>query len=214
MPASPTSPGKSTVRLFLASRSPRRREMLREAGIPHESAHPGIEDSHLNPGAVTPAQWVAALAYLKARAGAALVPAPRERTVVLGADTTCVHRGHIVGTPVDAADAERMLRRFERDVHEVLTGVALVGPDGDRRELFVDRAVVRVGELGDRIGEYVAGGQWRGKAGAYNLGERLDAGWPIEYEGDPTTIMGLPMSALLPRLARHGLVPSTSGEAA
>lgn len=212
-PAPSTNPGTEggPARLVLASRSPRRREMLREAGIAHLAAHPGVEDSHLEPGPVTPAQWVAALAYLKARAGAARAPSD---AFVLGADTTCVHRGRLVGTPLDAADAERMLRGFQRDEHEVLTGVALVGPSGERRELFVDRAVVRVGDLGAWIAAYVSGGEWRGKAGAYNLAERLAAGWPIEYEGDPTTIMGLPMIALLPRLARHGLGPSASGEAA
>ena len=51
-----------------------------------------------------------------------------------------------------------------------------------------------------RIDEYVATGEWSGKAGAYNLSERMAAGWPIEYDGDPTTIMGLPMRALLARL--------------
>jgi septum formation protein len=48
----------------------------------------------------------------------------------------------------------------------------------------------------DAIDEYVASGQWRGKAGGYNLEERLEAGWPIECEGDPTTVMGLPMRRL------------------
>jgi septum formation protein len=94
-----------------------------------------------------------------------------------------------------------IIRLLENGQHEVLTGVALVDPATGRRELFVDRARVRVGAIGgERIGEYIASGGWRGKAGGYNLAERIQEGWPIEYEGDPTTIMGLPMRILPARL--------------
>lgn len=82
--------------------------------------------------------------------------------------------------------------------------------------LFTDTARVRVGRIPiAEIESYVASGQWRGKAGAYNLAERLAAGWPIEYEGDPATIMGLPMRRLTRCLARKwGIHPRTSeGEA-
>ena len=86
----------------------------------------------------------------------------------------------------------------------MVTGVALlwVTPEGDRRrEILVDLARVTVGAIGpERIRAYIRSGQWRGKAGAYNLGERIEAGWPISYVGDPTTVMGLPMRALIARL--------------
>jgi septum formation protein len=83
----------------------------------------------------------------------------------------------------------------------VLTGVAMIRPDGTRT-MFVDRATVRVGELGeDRIREYIDSKEWNGKAGGYNLRDRLDAGWPITFSGDPTSIMGLPMGKLKGRLA-------------
>jgi septum formation protein len=69
--------------------------------------------------------------------------------------------------------------------------------------MFTDRATVRLGRIAPpEIDGYVASGQWRGKAGAYNLAERLEAGWPITYEGDPGTIMGLPMRRLAPLLRR------------
>jgi septum formation protein len=68
--------------------------------------------------------------------------------------------------------------------------------------VFVVGADVRVGDLGGhRIAPYLASGDWRGKAGAYNLFERLDAGWPIAFEGDPLAIVGLPIAALRARLA-------------
>jgi septum formation protein len=69
--------------------------------------------------------------------------------------------------------------------------------------VFRDFAIVTLGDLSDEdIERYLAGEEWRGKAGAYNFSERLNAGWPITCTGDETTVMGLPMNALLRRLRR------------
>lgn len=229
---SPTNPAQldssawaaaRSPRVLLASRSPRRRTLLSEFGIAHDAEHPGFEDALLLPGLATPRQWVASLAFLKAwtkamslagsEAGTNAGPRPRaptDRWVVVGADTTCVREGRIVGTPTGEAEASEMLRSLASGQHEVLTGVALVRVSSDappERHIFVDAATVRVGELSDVvIDEYVESGAWRGKAGGYNLAERLGAGWPLEYVGDPTTIMGLPMRELVPRLIRMGVV--------
>ncbi len=180
-----------------------------------------IDDADLLPGRVTPAQWVGALAYPPARAGAEAAAGSGPETVraytVLGADTVCVKGSEIIGQPADAADARRILRLLEGGEHEVITGIALVSspPGRAHRQLWSDRARVRVGPLGrDRIEEYVASGQWRGKAGAYNLAERLDAGWPINYEGDPTTIMGLPVRLLTRLLTLPADLPVATPAAA
>ena len=160
-----------------------------------------MDDGVLVRGDVTAAQWVAALAYFKAAAGMERLHQEHAtgRCVVLGADTICVQDGQIIGQPRDADHARAILRQFENATHDVLTGVALI--DLNTRDLFVDQARVHVGDLGDeRINEYVATDLWRGKAGGYNLQERLEAGWPIRYEGDPTTIVGLPMAMLGQRL--------------
>ncbi len=196
--------------IWLASRSPRRRELLTAADLRHVAEHPGLEDSELVPGAVAPRQWVAALAYLKASAGAALAAgAIKERTWVLGADTACVAGEAMIGTPRDASEARAMLRIFRDAEHEVVTGVAIIELDPRssvtivpaRRSLFATSAVVRWGSVSDaEIERYLAGGQWHGKAGGYNLRERLEAGWPITFAGDPTGVMGLPMDALLRKL--------------
>jgi septum formation protein len=191
------------ARVHLASRSPRRRELLDGAGIEHVASHPGVDDGQLAPGNVSPESWVMALAYLKASTAARTA---KDQSlggrVVLGADTIVVHHGAMMGQPTDAADVRRMIVAMRDDVHDVVTGVALLDPVTGRRELFVDRAVVRVGHVSDsEIDAYVASAQWRGKAGAYNLSERIAAGWPIEYDGDPGTIMGLPMRKLTGRLA-------------
>ncbi|MBS0196074.1 MAG: Maf family protein [Planctomycetes bacterium] len=187
-------------RVLLASRSPRRRELLSEAGVAHFAEHPGFDDAVLEPGEVGPEQWVASLAYLKAWAKSRESDAP----VVIGADTACVMDGRLIGTPRHAAEAEGMIRGFMGRGHEVVTGVAIISrADGvEKRSMFSEWATVRVGMLTEeQIAGYVASKAWEGKAGAYNLRERIDAGWPIEFTGDPTTIMGLPMRALMRRLS-------------
>lgn len=193
-----TMPLSAARRLHLASRSPRRRQLLDEAGFAHEAHHPGFDDSDLAPGSVSPAHWVAALAYLKAAAGA---QAASPDCTVLGADTAIVKDGTLIGTPRDGADAYRILRGLSDGTHEVVTGVALVDASTGRRKIFVDRAAVTVGHLSDAmIRDYLATDAWRGKAGGYNLRERQADGWPLVHTGDATTVMGLPMNLLPARL--------------
>lgn len=212
------SPTPGLTRLLLASRSPRRREMLSRAGIAVIAEHPGFDDSVLEVGGVggvtgRPEHWVAALAYLKARAGADLA---RDRGVewALGADTACVLRtagGGVmtIGTPRDVGEARAMLgamlpRVGEADrTHDVLTGAAVVHARDGRRIVLVDVARVRMSGVDERSLEaYLASGHWAGKAGAYNLADRQAAGWPLEVEGDPATVMGLPMRRLVPLFRR------------
>lgn len=207
------------MRLILASQSPRRRLLLQQHGLAHDAIHPGIDDALLEPGqGTTAAQWAAALAYLKARAGAMWMRHGSAASLVIGADTVVVKGRELIGQPRDVADAERIIRTLQDGLHEVVTGVALVWAgesEADsrhvddagrpRRIIFADRAAVRVGHVGDdRIADYLASGLWRGKAGAYNLSERLEAGWPIDYDGDAGTIMGLPVTRLVDVLAKLG----------
>jgi len=191
--------------ILLASTSPRRREILRLAGVDHEAIHPGVDDGALAPRRSAPAAWAASMAFFKARAG---LDRWREqfqtgRRLVVGADTICVHGASIVGQPQDESHAREILTRFDDEVHEVITGVAVIDSETGRREIFVDQATVWWEGVGrDRIEAYLETGRWRGKAGAYNLAERLDAEWPIRYEGSPNTIMGLPIELLRARLER------------
>jgi septum formation protein len=216
----PRAPDQELARgrpaLLLASRSARRRQLLSDAGFAHIAEHPGFEDAVLDRGAVSPRQWVAALATLKAWAGASLPSALEEGgRIVIGADTACRIDDALVGTPRSADEARAMLRSFVGRTHEVLTGVAVIDLRGwghgladlpaSRRHVFVDAASVTWGAIGeDQIDAYVASGAWAGKAGGYNLSERLAAGWPIAYEGDKGTIMGLPMERLARLLRSMG----------
>lgn len=189
--------------VYLASGSPRRRTLLIEHAIEPIVVRSGVDDAALRAGEVDPEVWTVALAYLKARAGMlalrAMQPDPIHPALVLGADTVVVKEREIIGQPRCRGDAERILLKLRDGEHRVVTGVALV-MEGERH-LLCDSAVVRVGHISDEaIGAYLASGDWQGKAGAYNLSERIEAGWPIEYEGDPTTVMGLPMLRLVPML--------------
>ncbi len=191
---------RSTRRLVLASRSPRRRQLLEEAGFVFDALPAPLDDSHLSPGSSPPHHWVAALAYLKA---SALVRTggmgSAGRVLVLGSDTVVVKGDDIIGQPRDKDDARRIIARLADGSHEVVTGVALL--DGDTRRIFVDAATVTVGQISsEQIEGYLESGAWRGKAGAYNLSERIGDGWPIQYKGDPTCVMGLPMRRLTPML--------------
>lgn len=207
VPEAPIVRPAHTARLVLASTSPRRRQLLHEHGFVFEAVDPRIEDDDVARGRVPPGAWVTALAYLKAMAGVSrLADAPDDRAVLLAADTVVVLDGELIGKPRDEDDAERMIVRLSRREHDVVTGVALVQPFAGRRTLFADRARVRVGDLPiERVRAYVASGAWRGKAGGYNLEDRLQDGWPVEHDGDPATVMGLPMGRLAPMLRRLGV---------
>ncbi len=193
---------KRSRTLYLASRSPRRRRMLHEAGVQARIRPAEIDDGRLDPGDAVPAHWVMALAYLKGRWVADDLALGKDHGgFVLAADTVCVHGGRILGQPNSAEAARRMLGFLRDDVHETLTGVCIISLENFRRRLLADRAIVHCGSISDdEVDDYIDSGQWRGKAGGYNLKDRIDAGWPIECQGDPDTVMGLPMRRLTPWL--------------
>jgi len=185
--------------IVLASRSPRRLELLQEAGWAVTVEVPHVDDGQLDCGESNPEDWVAALAWLKARGTTSLLAARNESTActVLGADTICVLQGRIIGQPVDRDDARAMLESFVDVTHEVMTGACLIDWPEQTRRIFVDTAHVHWGSLPPgAIDAYLEGDSWKGKAGAYNLADRLADGWPIECMGDQATVMGLPMQRL------------------
>ena len=127
----------------------------------------------------------------------------------IAADTICVADGGILGKPGDALEARRMLQRLQGGVHLTMTGVCLLKP-GCAREFVLDAAKVEFGMIDDtELQAYLDSGEWQGKAGGYNLVDRQAAGWPVRCEGDPDTVMGLPMQRLQPMLRR--LAGSSAG---
>lgn len=192
--------------LVLASASPRRRQLLEAAGFRPRTLAADLEDDAVRVRFLAPATLVEALAAFKAaRVGRLLADAGEADAVVLAADTLCFDGARPVGKPRDAAEATEFLRGWRGRPHRTVTGVCVLA-DGSRT-LFSDMVTVEVGELADdEIDRYVASGDWRGKAGGYNLAERLAAGWPIRCDGDPTSVMGLPMGRVGPLLRSLGCV--------
>lgn len=185
--------------IVLASRSPRRLQLLQQAGWMVTVEVPSIDDGVLHAGDSTPEEWVEALAWMKTRAVADARVERGDDTActILGADTVCVLGDLILGQPDDCDEARSMLQSFIGRAHDVMTGICLFAyPEGTRR-MFFDCAEVIWGEVSqEAIETYLDGNGWRGKAGAYNLEDRLEDGWPIQCLGDPTTVMGLPMQRL------------------
>jgi septum formation protein len=173
-------------KLVLASGSPRRAEILERAGWPHEVIVAGIDESLQSHEEA--ATYVQRLARSKAEAVARRL----ESGLVLGADTTVVVEGQILGQPEDDADAKRMLDLLNGKWHEVLTGVALVRVGGETRVDY-ERTRVRFAEMSaSEIDWYISTREPFGKAGAYGIQGKA-ALFIEEIQGDYFNIMGLPI---------------------
>ncbi|HET6433698.1 Maf family protein [Dyella sp.] len=173
--------------LYLASQSPRRRQLLEQIGAAFEvievavPEHRGTEES--------PRHYVSRVARDKALAGLAAAPAPG--AVVLGSDTEVVLDDEVFGKPADADAAAAMLRRLSGRTHEVISAVWAVTADHQDSELCVSR--VRFAMLDEAtIAAYVATGEPFGKAGAYAIQGR--GGVLVEHlDGSYSGVMGLPV---------------------
>ena len=174
------------MNLILASRSPRRSELLAAAGISFEVLAADLDETpHANEA---PEAYVERLAIEKARAVLALRPG----ATVLGADTTVVIDGLILGKPENDADATDMLRRLRGRAHDVFTGVAIVSDAGVRSA--VERTRVWFDPLTDEdISWYVASGEPVDRAGAYAI-QGLASRFIPRIEGSYTNVVGLPVA--------------------
>ena len=137
-----------------------------------------------------PCELVTFLAHYKA----AQVACSAEE-IVLAADTLCLVKDRVLGKPKDIHSAREMISSLEGISHEVVTGIAI--KSARSVNCWFDSATVTLGRLSDAQREsYLASQLWRGKAGGYNYAEQVEAGWPLTCDGDPTTVMGLPMRLL------------------
>ena len=178
--------------LVLASRSPRRRQLLEMLGIPILVAHADIQELRL-PGEA-PAAYARRLARDKARA----VPG----TLVLGADTVVVVGAEVLEKPKDEEDALRMLRRLQGRRHEVTTAVCLIA-DGTTHEAADTTAVYFRHADDPLLRAYIATGEPMDKAGAYGI-QGYGAVLVERIEGDFFSVMGLPVRLVLDLLAQAG----------
>ncbi len=179
------------MRLILASASPRRAEVLRDAGIAFEAVSTDAEESR-RPDE-TPEELVRRLAEAKARFAAARTPGA---AIVVGADTTVVVDGLILGKPASAEDARDMLRRLSGRTHGVLTClVAIRLPDGAARAELETTQVTFAPLTAEEIEEYVASGEPFDKAGAYAIQGR-GGRFVTRVEGCYFNVVGLPLARL------------------
>lgn len=183
--------------LVLASASPRRRQLLAEAGYVFEVDPSDIDEPEPPPG-TSPADYAVGLSWRKASA----VAARRGSGLILAADTVCAVGGEILNKPRDRADAERMIRIQEGRNTEVLTGLCLYR--ADRREWVgaVEISIVRFRPLDDaeRVA-YLDSGRWEGKSGGYGVQDRDPF---VEVAGGSfSNVVGLPMERLAELLASH-----------
>ena len=179
--------------LVLASRSPRRAELLTAANIPFTVRVADIDESPRT--GEMPETYVLRLASEKAAA----VTATSDE-IVLAADTTVVLDGHILGKPDDREDALRMVQSLAGRSHEVMTGVCL--RQGDHRECELSRTTVWFGPVSpEQIQQYVDSGEPMDKAGAYGI-QGIASRYIDRIEGSYTNVVGLPV-ALVFEMLRH-----------
>lgn len=184
--------------IYLASASPRRRELLAQLRVDHQILRVDV-DERRGP-AEGAAAMVCRLALAKARAG--LACRPSQPSLVLAADTAVALGGELFGKPVDDRDAERMLRRLSGRTHDVWTAVAVA--DGRTERVELSRSEVTFRELGDdEIAAYVRSGEPADKAGAYAI-QGLAAQFIADLKGSYSGVMGLPLYETARLLAAFG----------
>jgi nucleoside triphosphate pyrophosphatase len=194
--------------LILASASPRRQELLRNAGFSFEVLPADIVERPLQ------LEGARQCAERLAREKALAVARQRPIDCVLGADTVVTIDNEILGKPTDAADARRMLRMLSGRCHQVVTGVCLMvgGKPGGDPIVASETTLVTMIEIDDReIADYIATGEPMDKAGAYAI-QGIASRWISRIEGDYTNVVGLPVAMVFRLLRQHRKEPPPQDE--
>lgn len=188
--------------LYLASQSPRRRELLARLGLAFATLDIDVPEQR-QPGE-PPEDYVRRVAREKAGAGLLQVVAIAGARV-LGADTEVVLDEEVFGKPRDAADAAAMLRRLSGRTHRVISAVSLVSAAREAQAVSISE--VSFAALDEAaIAAYVAGGEWAGKAGAYAIQGAAQA-FVAHLSGSHSGVMGLPLYETARLLRADGLLP-------
>ena len=194
----PSRPSYNVPMLVLASASPRRQELLRNAKIAFE-----VQPAHINEDPL-PNEPARACAERLAREKAQAIGQKRPNDAVLGADTVVVIDHLILNKPSDASDAARMLRLLSGRTHQVVTGVCLVARG--QCEVTSETTSVTMSEISEQeIAAYVATGEPMDKAGAYAI-QGIASRWIPRIEGDYSNVVGLPIALVYKMLRQAGLV--------
>lgn len=186
--------------IILASQSPRRAALLREAGIAFEVVLPQHDEPAIADWRFSAVELAESAGYFKARGVAERYP----NRLILGADTVVSLDGRIYGKPADVDDARRILSTLTGTTHEVITGVALLEPAAGRRMIRHDTTRVTMRKMtAAEMNEYLASREWEGKAGAYGIQDRADA-FVTRLEGSFSNVVGLPVELVQQMLVQIG----------
>lgn len=199
------------MKLILASASPRRAEILRNAGIRFEICSTDVDESRLDNE--SPSDYVRRLALAKAVSAVDKNPNLGADVLIIGADTVVVvDDDAILGKPESSDDAKRMLRSISGRVHQVHTGLALLQNSGMQQRVVEEITRVHFAHLTDQeIEEYLATGEPFDKAGAYAI-QGLGGRYVSRIEGCYFNVMGLPLARWWTLLREFGLGNSAENQ--
>jgi septum formation protein len=183
---------QSQYSFILASASPRRKQLLAEAGYQFTVVRPDIDESAFPVEGIEACEYAERLALAKAKNVAEKYP----DSLVIGADTVVDFQGQIIGKPIDAKDAEHITKKLFSGPHKVITGIAIVRlrdgielSESDTTTVYPRRLTF------EQIAEHIESESWQDKAGAYAIKENGDE-FVERIEGSLTNVMGLPMELL------------------
>jgi len=178
--------------IILASASPRRKQLLADAGYEFKVVTADINEASFLAECLEPCEYAKKLALAKAKTVAVKYP----DFLVIGADTIVDFNGQIIGKPTDAEDAERITRKLFSKPHKVITAVALVRSSDNTEIVESDITEVYPKKMtNEQLTEHIKSESWRDKAGAYAIQENGDE-FIEKIEGSLTNVMGLPMELL------------------
>ncbi|MHC4301049.1 MAG: Maf family protein [Planctomycetota bacterium] len=205
---------------MLASASPRRRQLMAQAGYKFKVVTSDVDESAFSADGISACEYAERLALAKANDVASKYPS----SLVIGADTVVDFQGQIIGKAADAKEAHRITEKLFITPHKVITGIAIVrrgrptclplgrphrvAPTKNEIQLIdSDTTTVYPKNMTARqIAEHIEGGSWKDKAGAYAIQETGDE-FVEKIEGSMTNVMGLPMELLESLLAALGISP-------
>lgn len=189
------------MRLILASQSPRRRSILREAGYEFEVIEPGEQAESGGPEGDSTEIFVARLAVQKAADVAARISPTDEETFIIACDTVADCDGIILGKPASRLDAERMLRLLSGREHSVWSGLCVWNANTSEFRVESVKSVLVMAELSDAmITDYLDSNAWVGKSGAFGFQDDLP--WLQLKTGTASNVVGLPLDTLREMLTK------------
>ncbi len=191
------APGQALPELVLASASPRRAQLLQDAGYHFRIVKSLLHEPSRRPASVPIRAWPVCLALRKAQSVASQL---KTRAIVIGADTIVVNDNGIINKAMNRRHAREILQSLSGTTHEVITGLVLLHGNSCRMESVV--SICRMKKLSARqLQAYLDSNLWRGKAGAYGIQDSPDDPFVQLIAGEHTNVMGLPMETLAKTLA-------------